>query len=63
LFLIYNKNFSSCSRSWELQLYVNKEETYCEETHCELCGTCCCFIHFFNWKFETLFYCRGWDCS
>jgi len=25
---------------------------------------CCCFVHYCNWKFETLFFCRGnWDCS
>jgi len=31
---------------------------------------CCCFVHYFNckylflnWKFENLFFCRGWDCS
>jgi len=30
---------------------------------CELCGICCCFLHYFNWKFETLFFCRGWYCS
>jgi len=27
---------------------------------CSLCGTCCCFVHYFNWKFETLFFCWGW---
>jgi len=26
----------------------------------ELCGTFFCFDHYFNWKFETLFFCRGW---
>jgi len=29
----------------------------------ELCGICCCFVHYFSWKFETLFFWRGWDCS
>jgi len=28
---------------------------------CELCNHhCCCFIHYFNWKFETSFFCEGW---
>jgi len=31
-----------------------------ENALCELCGTCCCFICYFNWKFETLFFSRGW---
>jgi len=29
----------------------------------ELCGTCCCFVHYINWKFESLFFCWSWDCS
>jgi len=29
----------------------------------ELCCTCFCFVHYYNWKFETLFFCWGWDCS
>jgi len=20
-------------------------------------------VHYFNWKFETMFFCWGWDCS
>jgi len=27
---------------------------------CELRGY---FAHYFKWKFETLFFCRGWDYS
>jgi len=34
-----------------------------QNTLCELCGTCCCFVRYFNWKFKALFFCRGWDCS
>jgi len=26
----------------------------------ELCGTCWCFVRYFNWKFETFFFSRGW---
>jgi len=22
-----------------------------------------CFVHYFIWKFETVFFCRSWDCS
>jgi len=34
-----------------------------ENALCEWCGTCCCFVHYFNSKFETLFFCYGWVCS
>jgi len=27
------------------------------------CEACCSFVHYFNWKFENLFCCWGWDCS
>jgi len=26
-------------------------------------GLAAVFVHYFNWKFETLFFCWGWDCS
>jgi len=37
----------------------------CSKMHfAELCGTCCYFVHYFNSKFETLFFCWGcWDYS
>jgi len=38
-----------CSRSWELQLNVNKHEAKCTLL---IYGTCCCFVFYFNWKFE-----------
>jgi len=27
---------------------------------CYLRGTCCCFVYYFYWKFENLFFYRGW---
>jgi len=41
-----------CARAAESFSFVNKHEAKC--------STCCCFVYYFNSKFETLLFCRGW---
>jgi len=48
-----------CSRAAEsLQLYVNKRAAKC--TLPIVLHLLLCFVHYFNSKFETLFYSWGW---
>jgi len=35
-------------------LYVNKHEAKCT---LQIVQPSCCFVHYFSWKFETLFFC------
>jgi len=30
------------------------EKSKKQNAFCKLCGTSLCFVHYFNWKFETL---------
>jgi len=40
-------------------MYVNKREAEMQFGNCATCSTCCCFVHYFNWKFEALFFCSS----
>jgi len=60
MFLIYNQKYRYASLLKKLYKVFACEEN----ALCELCGsTCCGFVHNFNWKFKTLFFCQGWNCS
>jgi len=53
---------SVCSRTaGNLQLYVNKHEEKCTLLIVRQLLQFCSLKRYFNWKFETLFFCRGWN--